>query len=322
MAGIDKTAEEDVHSRRAQLLGYQQSVYEFLSNRYVLIALTILPATLLFLFVNVVPIGWAVAGSFFDIPAYSPEWTWTGLSNYSSVLEKSEFWSSLQRSVVFAVGSVALQLVFGMAVALLLNRSFRGSTLVRAIMMLPYLIPTAVLGFIALWMGNSQFGIINQILVNLGLITERFPWFGNSETAMAAAILTSSWKFTMFVTIMVLARLQSIPDGLYEAAEVMGSTTYERFRDITLPNLKGVIFIVVLLRGVWMFNKFDIIYVLTNGGPRRVTTTVPIHAYKVAFNQLTLGRAAAISTLLFIMLIGAAFLYFYVLEPEQEVRVE
>jgi multiple sugar transport system permease protein len=321
--GIRETLSEGVtRSSGDRLFAYQRSIYEFLSNRYVLIVLTIVPATLLFLFVNVVPIGWAVFGSLFDIPAFSPDWTWAGLSNYAALLENAEFWLTLRRSVVFAGGSVAIQLVAGTAVALLVNRSFRGSTLVRAIVMLPYLIPTAVLGFIALWMGNSQFGIINQALVSAGLIAEKFPWFGNRDTAMAAVILTSSWKFTMFVTIMVLARLQSIPDGLYEAAEVMGATRYERFRDITLPNLKGVIFIVVLLRGVWMFNKFDIIYVLTRGGPRDATTTAPIYAYKVAFNQLSLGRAAAISTLLFVMLLGAAFLYFWVLEPEEEVRVE
>jgi multiple sugar transport system permease protein len=321
--GISETLPEDeTGSRRARVREYQQSVYEFLSNRYVLIALTIVPATLLFAFVNVVPIAWAVVGSFYEIPAFSPVWTWAGVSNYTSILQNAEFWATIRRSIVFAGGSVAIQLVFGTGIALLLNRSFRGSTFVRAVMMLPYLIPTAVLGFIALWMGNSQFGIINQVLVGLGLISQKFPWYGNSDTAMIATILTSSWKFTMFVTIMVLARLQSIPNGLYEAAEVMGATAFERFRDITLPNLKGVIFIVVLLRGVWMFNKFDIIYVLTTGGPRGTTTTAPIYAYKVAFNQLRLGSAAAISTLLFIMLLGAAFLYFRVLEPEEEVRVE
>jgi multiple sugar transport system permease protein len=322
MAINENLPDEDAYSGKAQVLAYQQSAYEFLSRRYVLAVLTIVPATVLFLFVNVVPIVWAVVGSFYEIPAFSPVWSWAGLDNYASILRNPEFYATLRRSIVFALGSVAVQLVLGTAVALLLNRSFRGSTLARAIMMLPYLIPTAVLGFIALWMGNSQFGIINQILVQFGLIAEKFPWYGNTDTAMIAVVLTSSWKFTMFVTIMVLARLQSIPEGLYEAAAVMGATGFERFRDITLPNLKGVIFIVVLLRGVWMFNKFDIIYVLTRGGPREVTTTVPIYAYKVAFNQLSLGRAAAISTLLFVMLVGVAFLYFRVLEPEQEVRVE
>jgi len=320
--GVTESVQQDSRTLRTRLLGYQRSLYELLSKRSALILLTIVPATLLFLFVNLIPIVWAVGGSFFEIHAFRPDWTWTGLSNYSQILSSGEFWATMQRSVVFAGGSVAIQLVIGTGIALLLNRSFRGSTLVRAVMMLPYLIPTAVLGFIGLWMGNSQFGIINQVLIEFGLITEKFPWYGSKATAMLAVILTSSWKFTIFVTIMVLARLQSIPDGLYEAAKVMGATSYQRFKDITLPNLKGVIFIVVLLRGVWMFNKFDIIWVLTRGGPRNLTTTAPIYAYKVAFNQLSLGRAAAISTILFMMLIVVAMLYFYVLKPEQEVRVE
>ena len=303
-------------------LKYQQRAFDILSDKRVMGVLTIVPATLLFIFVNVIPIGWAVAAGFFEISAFSPTWNWAGLSNYQQILTDPGFWATIRRSLVFAGGSVAIQLVVGVGYALLLNRTFRGSTFVRAIMMLPYLIPTAILGFIGLWMGDSQFGIINQVLVSLGLIAEKFPWYGNESTAMIAVIFTNSWKFSIFVTIMVLARLQSIPSGLYEAAEVMGATPYERFRDVTLPNLKGVIFIVLLLRGIWMFNKFDIIYVLTQGGPRGITTTAPIYAYQVAFNQLQLGYAAAISTLLFVMLIAGAIIYFRVLEPEQEVRVE
>lgn len=322
MAKTNDVANRDTIATEDSLLEFQKRAFDILSNKWVMAVLTIVPATLLFVFVNVIPIGWAIAAGFFEISAFSPVWKWAGLSNYQQILTDAEFWTTIRRSLVFAGGSVAIQLVVGTGFALLLNRSFRGSTFVRAIMMLPYLIPTAVLGFIALWMGNSQFGIINQVLVNLGFIAEKFPWYGNEGTAMIAVIITNSWKFSIFVTIMVLARLQSIPSGLYEAAEVMGATPYERFRDVTLPNLKGVIFIVLLLRGIWMFNKFDIIYVLTQGGPRGITTTAPIYAYQVAFNQLQLGYAAAISTLLFVMLIAGAIVYFRVLEPEQEVRVE
>ncbi|MFC6989704.1 carbohydrate ABC transporter permease [Haloplanus sp. GCM10025708] len=287
-----------------------------------LAAITILPALGLFAFVNLIPILWAVSASFFEISAFSPEWIWNGTQNYVQLFGSSAFWASLGRSLVFAGGSVAVQLTFGIVVALLVNREFKYATLIRALAMLPYLIPTAVLGFIALWMGNSQFGIINQILVQLGFITDPIAWFGNPDLAMIAVILTSSWKFSIFVTIMVLARLQSIPEGLYEAATVAGATPFQKFRDITLPNIKGVIFIVLLLRGVWMFNKFDIIYVLTQGGPAGATTTSAIYAYNVAFVNTSLGQAAAVSTVLFIMLAGAAAVYFYVFEPSQEVRVE
>lgn len=307
---------------RDRLFEARQRVFYFLSDNRVLGGLTLGPVLALFTFINLLPVGWAVTAGFFEISAFSPVWEWNGFENHVTVLTDPEFWIVLWRSVIFAGGSVAVQLPIGIGLALLVNRSFRGDTLVRALVMLPYLVPTVIIGFVSLWMANSQYGIINQLLLAMGLIDEFVPWYGNIDVAMIAVILTNSWKFTIFVTIMVLARLQGIPDDIYEAAEVMGATTYQKFRDITLPNLKGVIFIVLLLRGVLMFNKFDIIWVLTSGGPQRSTTTAPIFMYKTAFQEAQLGKAAAISTLLFVMLAAAAIVYFVVLEPAREVRVE
>jgi multiple sugar transport system permease protein len=308
--------------KRRPASDYRDSVFEFLSRKRVMAALTMLPVFLLFLFVNVTPIVWAIAASLHAVPALNPEWTFVGVENYVAVLENNVFYESVWRSIVFAAGSVGLQLAFGVWIALMINRSFRGATLVRAVVMLPYLVPTAVLGFVALWMGNSQFGIINQLLLGAGIIDQSIAWYGSQQWAMISVIITNSWKFSIFVTIMVLARLQGIPDGFYEAASVAGATPYQQFRDITLPNIKGIIFIVLLLRGVWMFNKFDIVFVLTGGGPLSKTRTIPIHAYQVAFNQFRLGQAAAISTILFGMLIVAAIIYFKTLEPSEGVRVE
>ncbi|MDX1744901.1 MAG: sugar ABC transporter permease, partial [Halobacteriales archaeon] len=178
------------------------------------------------------------------------------------------------------------------------------------------------LGFITLWMTNSQWGIINQLVVWTGLVDQFPDWFSSKRLAMASVIVTTSWKYSTFVTIMVLARLQGIPDGYYEAAKMSGANAVQAFRDITLPNLKNVLFIVVLLRFVWMFNKFDIIWVLTRGGPETATTTAVIYAYKEAFQFGALGNGAAVSTLLFIMLGGAAIVYFVVFNPSEEVRVE
>jgi len=287
-----------------------------------MILLTVGPALILFSSITLFPILWAIAGSFFNISAFSPVWHWTGLGNYSSIMNNPEFPAVLWRSFVFAAGSVILQLVVGVGIALLVNREFKFSAVTRTAVLLPYLVPTAVLGFIALWMANSQFGIINQLLVEVGIIESHIAWFGSTQLAMLAVIVAGSWKFAIFVTLMVLARLQGIPDGYYEAAEVAGATWYQRFRDITLPNLKGVIFIVLLLRGIWMFNKFDIVYVLTQGGPAGSTTTAPIWIYRMAFIDASLGLAAAASTLLFVMLVVGAIIYFVVLEPSSEVRVE
>jgi multiple sugar transport system permease protein len=302
--------------------GVKERAVEFLSKKHVLMALTLIPALVLFSIMIVVPIVWTIAASFHTISAFSPEWTFVGVENYLSILQDPTFGTVLGRSIYFAGGSVLLQLVVGTGIALLINRSFTMKSIVRAVVMLPYLIPTAIVAYLALWMLNSQWGIINQLLVQIGLIDQHIAWFGSPSLAMPAMILVNSWKFSIFVTIMVLARLQGIPEGFYEAARMAGASRIQQFRDITLPNLKGVIFIVLLLRGVWMFNKFDIIWILTAGGPINATTTAPIYAYKVAFNQYALGRSAAVSTLLFALLVVVAAIYFYKLDPSKEVRVE
>lgn len=295
---------------------------EFFSRKYVLVLLTVVPVVLLFAFINLLPIVWAISAGFYEINPFSPEWKWVGLANYWKILTDEAFWMSVYRAVLFSGGSVVLQVAAGTGLALLINRTFTFEKAVRAIVMLPYLIPTAVLALVALWMGNSQWGIVNGILVEAGLLDGYVAWYGNLDLAMLSVILTSSWKFSIFVTIMVLARLQSIPDGYYEAAEMAGAGFYQKFRDITLPNLKGVIFIVLLLRSIWMFNKFDIIWVLTRGGPGEATRTAPVHAYETAFLEFKLGEALAISTLLFVLLAVVAGIYFYVFQPAEEVRVE
>jgi multiple sugar transport system permease protein len=319
MATDFSTTQETVRERRTR---YRDTVYRFLSDRKVMAGFTILPALLLFVFITLGPILWAIAAGFYEIPVFSPEWEFVLFDNYVELLGESVFWVTLWRSVVFAAGSTALQLVAGTGIALLINRKFRFASLVQTVVILPYMIPTAVLGFMALWMGNAQWGVINRVLIDLGVLNGPFSWFGRHSTAMIAVILTSSWKFTIFVTIMVLARLQSIPTDHYEAARVAGASHYQAFRDITLPNLKSVIFIVVLLRGVWMFNKFDIVWVLTGGGPGDATRTAPVYAYELAFGLTRLGKAAAMSTLLFIFLASVALVYFRVLQPAQEVRTE
>lgn len=298
-------------------------LFEFLSRRRVMIFLTVFPAILLFSVITLMPMGWSFIAGFYDIPLFSPEWEFIGLQNYTEILSEPEFFQSIWNGIIFAGLTILIQLVLGIGLAILINRRFPFETVVRGIVFLPYLFPTTILGFIALWMMDSTYGIINQIFFQLGLISQYIGWFGREEFAMAALIGTHSWKYTIFVSIMVLARLQSIPDSHYEAATVAGASLSQQFRDITLPNLKGVIFIVLLLRGIWNFNKFDIIWVLTRGGPNEATFTAPVYAYNIAFgsgNQL--GKAAAASSLLFLILIAVAIVYFVVLEPEQEVRVE
>lgn len=298
-------------------------LYEFLSQRRMMIALTVLPVALLFALILAFPILWAIAASFHDIHAFDPEWAWVGIDNYVEYLFRDAlFRSTLWLSASFAAVSVAIHVVVGTAVALLLTKTFPFKKFVSAVLFLPFLIPTAILGFGIGYMMNSTFGIINWLMVDLGLLSSPQAWFGNPDTALYVVAAVNSWKFYALVTIMVYARLQSIPDAQYETARMMGANAWERFRDITLPNLKGVLFLVILLDTIWMFFKFDIIWILTQEGPAGSTRISVVYAYEIAFEQTALGDAAAISVILFVIVAAGALLYFYVLEPEEEVRAE
>lgn len=315
-------SEKDTSGPARWLWEAKNDTYELLSQRRVLIAIMVLPVTLLLGFILFLPILWAITAGFFNIHALNPEWKFVGVENYISILSDPEFWMTLSRSVVFAISSVALQLVVGTGIALLINKKFRFISLIRGVVLLPYLIPTIVVAYMGLWIGNSQWGLINIALLEYGFIQNPISFFGDERLAMASVIVVNSWKFSIFVSIMVLARLQGIPDGYYEAARMSGANAYQQFRDITLPNLKSIILIVLLLRGIWMFNKFDVIWILTRGGPGDATTTAPIYAYQAAFSSLSLGRAAAVSTFLFGLLVVVAMIYFVVFNPAEEVRVQ
>lgn len=311
-----------IQARITKIGPEREQIFEVLSDRRVVIGYTILPVVLLFSFVLVFPILWAIVGGFHAIPPYGGSWDWIGIEHYRWLAESDAFWASMWRAVVFTVGSLAVQIPAGVGLALLITGDFRFNRVIRALAFVPYLIPTVVFGYIAIWMVHLQHGIVNLTLIDLGVVSSGIPFFGREGFVMPSVILTGSWKFTVFVTVMVVARMQSIPDSHYEAAEMMGAGVWRKFRDITLPSIAGVLFIVILLRFVWMFIKFDIIWILTKGGPNDVVLTAPLYAYETAFVFGNLGRAAAISTILFAILVVFAIVYFRVAEPSKEVRTE
>jgi len=296
---------------------------ELLESEVVLGYGSLAPVMVLFLFIAVLPIIWALSGSFFAINSFDPVWSWTGLSNYQHLFTQDPFyWTAFGKSFVFGFGSVGIQLVVGVAVALLLQKQFRGNAVARAVVLLPYLVPVIVVGLVFVWMFNPEYGALNLIPMQLGLIDEPINYLGSTDIAMYAIMVAASWKWAIFVVMMTLARREAIPEGYYDAARANGANAWQRFRDITLPNLKGMIVLVVLLRGIWMFNKFDIIWIMTRGGPSQSTTTLPIYAYRVAFSQWQLGESLAIASTLFGTLVVGAIVYFRRYNPAEEVRVE
>ncbi len=290
------------------------------SNRLWILG-TVVPALLFLTLVAYLPISYAIALGFYKKTAFSPKIAWLGLKNYLWLLQEKDLWLALGRSAVFTVGSVLVQVVWGLGTALLLNRAFRGQTLVRSLFILPYLLPTIVVALVFQWLLNQEYGVINQILLQTGIVLRPINFFGGLKTAMYSIIGTASWQYGSFVALMVLARLQAIPPKLYEAARVCGAGTLRCFWDVTLPNLKTTLLLLALLRGIWMFNKFDIIYLLTRGGPLKATETLPIYAYRLAFEDFDFGTAAAVCTFMFLVLVFGSVVYFKFFDPTKEVEV-
>jgi multiple sugar transport system permease protein len=272
--------------------------------------LLLLPALLLLLCLTVYPVGYGIWISFFDKHALFPQERFVGLANYAYLLRDAQFWASLWNGTVYAVSTIVLQVVLGVAAALLLHQAFPGRSLVRGLVLFPYMIPTVVAVILWKWLLNNQFGLVNFLLVDLGLVGEPISWMGRSWI-MVSLILISVWQFFPFVVLAVLARLQTIPDELYDASKVDGASALRRFWHVTLPQLQAVLFVTVLLRAIWMFTKFDTVWLITQGGgAEKYIRTLPVYAYLRTFNYYQAGMGAAIATVMFLILVVATLVYF------------
>ena len=263
------------------------------------------------------PILYNIYLSFHFVSAYDPAHPeFVGLENYINLLRNEVFWSDLRNGAIYAFGSILLQLTLGLMIALFLNQDFVGRNLLRGIVLLPYLIPTVCAVFMAKWMLDPVHGIVNAMLRPVtGLAVN---WLGTPTTAMLSAMAVNTWRFFPFVEIALLARLQTISPSLYEAAEIDGATSFQKFLYITLPELSGVMFVVALLRTIWAFNDFQLIYILTRGGPMNSTETLPLLAYREAFDNNNIGMGSTVGIFMTLFLILTFALYFKIFNPLRE----
>jgi multiple sugar transport system permease protein len=272
--------------------------------------LLLLPALLLLCTLTLYPVGYGVWLSLFDKHALFPQTRFVGLANYAYLLRDAQFWAALGNGTVYALSTIALQVVLGVTTALVLHEAFPGRNLVRGLVLFPYMIPTVVAVILWKWLLNNQFGLVNFLLVDLGLVGQPISWMGHSWI-MVSLILISVWQFFPFVVLAVLARLQSIPEELYDAAKVDGASALRRLWHVTLPQLQAVLFVTVLLRGIWMFTKFDTVWLITQGGgAEKYIRTLPVYAYLRTFNYYQAGMGAAIATVMFLILVVATIIYF------------
>lgn len=262
-------------------------------------ALLVAPTVLLFAVLIFLPMAQSLFLSLHRVSTLTLRMQWNGLTNYQVLLSDPEFWTAFGNSLIWTGSSVALQLLVGIGIALILNGRLIARSAARSLILFPYLLPTAVAVLVWRWLFNDLYGLINQVLMSTGLISTPVAWLSQSPNAMIAVILVGVWKFFPFVVLAVLARLQSIPESLYEAARIDGASRWAQFWDITLPQLAGVLAVVTLLRSIWDFKEFDLIYLMTGGGPGISTETLPILVYREAFQLLNFGRGAAVAVTMF-----------------------
>ena len=281
-----------------------------LERRYALLGVALIAPTVVILgAVIVYPLLSAIYMSLFSIYTPTLQSTWVGLDNYVSVLGSAGFWKALGVTAVWTVGTLALQIIAGVAMALLLNQNILFRSLARGLVLFPYFISTVVAVLVWRWIFNDLYGIVNHLLISIGIIDMPVDWLGRMPNAMASVILVGAWKFFPFVVIAVLARLQTIPEPLYEAATIDGAGPIGRFFDVTLPQLRGVLAIVILLRTIWDFKEFDLIYLLTGGGPLDSTRTLPLIVYQQAFGLNQMGTAATYAVAMMLTMLVFMLIY-------------
>jgi multiple sugar transport system permease protein len=229
---------------------------------------------------------------------------WVGLDNFAALADNQIYRQTLRNTFVFTAGSVAMRLVFGVALALMLNEAFRFRRLIRAAILLPWIVPT-VLGTMAwLWMFNPNFSVINYVLVHAGLATHGPDWLTDPDLALFAVTLVNAWRGTPFMAITVLAGLQAIPPELYDASAIDGAGKLQRFRYVTLPLVMPVLLTALVLSIIWTFSDFGIVYGLTRGGPMNATHVLATLSYQTGLASGNIGEGAAISlTMLPILLV-------------------
>lgn len=270
----------------------------------------ILPACLLMGLIMIYPLGKVFYLSF---QHYNPTKPFTngfaGLDNFITIFTKKEFYNALGVSAKFVACEVILQLIFGMIVALILNQKFKGRGFFRALTFIPWALSGVLTAVLWSIMFNQHFGVLNDLLSKLGIIKEPIAWLANTKFVLGSVIVAELWRGIPFFAISLLAAMQGLPDDIYEAARVDGSTKFQTFRFITLPMLKNTIVLTTLLRTIWEFNSVDLIYSLTGGGPVGKTTTLSMLIANQAIKTSNYGYGSALSVVSFAILAVIAVIY-------------
>ncbi|HET6704670.1 sugar ABC transporter permease [Amycolatopsis sp.] len=262
--------------------------------------LFISPALALFTVFAFVPLGYAVVLSFQDVPVFG-DGAWTGAANYTRLAADPLFWQSLRTTLVFTVGTVPTSMALGLLLAVLLNRPLPARALLRSLYFLPMVVSGVVVALVMDWIFNGDAGVLNNLLQALGLA--RVPWLTSPSGAMVTLSAAIVWGRIGFCMVIYLAALQSVPPSLLEASTLDGANRWQQFRFVTFPQLRPTTFMLLVVNVIFSLQVFDVIYVLTGGGPGFATTVLLQAIFRAAFTQGEMGYASAIGVVLTVLLL-------------------
>jgi multiple sugar transport system permease protein len=254
----------------------------------------------------------AFESSFFKIATITRKETFVGFDNYARLWNEPEFWMAFRRSLVWTLAAISTQMVVGIAVALVLHQQVKGRSFVRGLVLFPYLVPAIVAVLTWRWIFSDTVGVANWLLVDvMGVLDSPVPWF-NPGWITVSIVIMSLWKYLPYWALFVLARLQTMPIELHEAAQIDGATAWQRFRYITLPWILPVVIVLLVLRSIWAFNEFDMVFLPAGGGPLSETTTIPVLIRRIAWEQNDIGYAAAVAMAMLVLVALLTNFYFWV----------
>ena len=268
------------------------------------------PAVVVTLLIVFMPMIEAFYLSLHHYLLYNPSaMPFVGLGNYVKAFTDNVFWISTWHTVIWIGLTIPAQVVLGFGAALLLNREFPWRGLARALVIIPWALPSVVIALMWRWIYDPNLGVLNDLLIRMGLLNASFPWLANPHSALLSVVLTLTWQGFPFFAVMILAGLQAIPKSLYEAAAIDGAGPWHQFWHVTMPSLSGVLATAVLLRIIWVANSIDVIFVMTGGGPGYATHTLPLYAFIKARTGLDFGYGSALAVIFTVMLAGFVVVY-------------
>lgn len=280
----------------------------------------VLPAIAVMVLVIGYPIVYTIWLSFHDTPIRTGEHNWNGIANYKEILQDPKFWKTTKNTFYWTIGSTAGAFILGFAAALVLHKQFIGRGVLRAILLIPYVVSAVAAAYVWKWMLHSDYGLLSGMLKDWGLIDESLILLDSKDRVLPTMIVVNIWKEFSFVMIMMIAGLQTVPEQLLRAARVDGAGVWQQFTHITVPHLKNVILITTLLLFVANLNSFTLVFLMTGGGPANASQIWITQIYNIAFRSLGYGLASAYSVILFLVMLASGWYYVRILTQGDQNR--